>query len=101
LNQRIEAAVSASVDKLELMAQYSELPLDTKYMRLIAHDVRNQMNTIMMANDMLREELKDAEGDPEKYAQMITRASEDVLIILDAAIAALNRRNTPLNQEDS
>jgi signal transduction histidine kinase len=93
--------VSATTDKLELIAQYSQLPLNSKYMRLIAHDVRNQMNTIMMANDMLREELKDAEGNPEKYVTMISHASEDILIILDAAVAALSKRDEAKEQADS
>ena len=95
-------AVSGSTDKAELIAQYSQLPLDSKYMRLIAHDVRNQMNTIMMANDMLHEELNDTEGNPQKYIGMISRASQDILVILEAAVTALNgRSDTTKTQEDS
>ena len=85
--------MSDTTDKSELIAQYSQLPLDSKYMRLVAHDVRNRMNTIMMASDILREELQNSKKDPQKYVNMINRASEDVLIILDAAVAALNGRD--------
>ena len=80
--------MSDSIDKTELIAQYSQHPLDSKYMLLIAHDVRNQMNTIMMANDMLREELEDSDGDPQKYIGMISHASKEILVILEAAVTA-------------
>jgi signal transduction histidine kinase len=90
--------VSTNTDKTELIAHYSQLPLDSKYMRLVAHDVRNQMNTIMMATDMLKEELHNTP--PEKYVSMISRASEDILVILEAAVTALNGRDTTKTTED-
>ena len=93
--------MSGTTDKTELIAQYSQLPLDSKYMRLVAHDVRNQMNTIMMASDMLREELKDKPNNPQRYVNMISHASEDILVILEAAVAALAGRESPKPQEDS
>jgi len=93
--------VSDTTDKSELIAQYSQLPLDSKYMRLVAHDVRNRMNTIMMASDILREELEKSKNDPQKYVNMINRASEDVLIILDAAVAALAKRDDVSSSEIS
>ena len=93
--------MSGTTDKTELIAQYSQLPLDSKYMRLVAHDVRNQMNTIMMASDMLREELKDTSNNPQRYVNMISHASEDILVILEAAVAALNGRDSTKPQEDS
>jgi len=83
--------VSNTTDKADLIAHYSQLPLDSKYVRLVAHDVRNQMNTIMMATDMLKEELRTTP--PEKYVNMISRASEDILAILEAAVAASNGRD--------
>jgi signal transduction histidine kinase len=93
--------VNDPIDKAQLIAAYSQHTLDSKYMRLIAHDVRNRMNTIMMANDMVQEEIDDAEGDPQKYLNMISRASEDILIILDAAVAALKQRDDMKEQEES
>lgn len=93
--------MSGTTDKTALIAQYSQLPLDAKYMRLVAHDVRNQMNTIMMASDMLREELKDKPNNPQRYVNMISHASEDILVILEAAVAVLNARDTTNTQEDS
>ena len=93
--------MSDTTDKSELIAQYSQLPLDSKYMRLVAHDVRNRMNTIMMASDILREELEKSKNDPQKYVNMINRASEDVLIILDAAVAALAKRDDASSSEIS
>ena len=93
--------MSDTTDKSELIAQYSQLPLDSKYMRLVAHDVRNRMNTIMMASDILREELQNSKKDPQKYVNMINRASEDVLIILDAAVAALAKRDDASSSEIS
>ena len=87
--------MSNTTDKAELIAHYSQHPLDSKYVRLVAHDVRNQMNTIMMATDMLKEELHSSP--PEKYVNMISRASEDILVILEAAVTALNGRDaTPV-----
>ena len=82
------AAVSEITNKADLIAQYSEKPLDVAYLRLIAHDVRNWMNTIMMASDILKEELKGVEGKSDKYVGMIGRASEEILIILEAAVQA-------------
>ena len=84
--------MSNTTDKADLIAHYSQLPLDSKYLRLVAHDVRNQMNTIMMATDMLKEEVHATP--PEKYVNMISRASEDILVILEAAVTALNGRDT-------
>ncbi len=91
--------MSDSSDKAELIAEYSQLPLNSQYLRVVAHDVRNRMNTIMMANDILPDELKDEEGNPLKYINMIRRASEDILVILDAAIAAAATREDT-NTED-
>ncbi len=93
--------MSDSTEKTELIAQYSQLPLSSEYMRVIAHDVRNQLNTLMLANDILPDELQDAEGDPLKYIAMIRRSSEDILVILEAAIIALKGRDTPKTQEES
>ena len=92
--------MSDGIDKAELIAAYSQHPLDSKYMRLIAHDVRNRMNTIMMANDMVQEEIEDADGNPQKYINMISRASAEILIILDAAVAAHVGRDTTITPED-
>jgi len=85
--------MTGTTDKTELIAHYSQHPLDSKYMRLVAHDVRNQMNSIMMATDMLREELKNTEGKSPNYVNMISRASEDILVILEAAVTALAKQN--------
>ena len=91
--------MSDTTDRAELIAGYSQLPLSSEYMRVVAHDVRNRMNTIMMANDILPDELQDAEGDPLKYIAMIHRAGEDILVILEAAVIALKGRDNP--QEES
>ncbi len=80
--------MSEITDKAELIAQYTEKPLDVAYLRLVAHDVRNWTNTIMMASHILKEELKGAGGKSEKYVSMIGRASEEILIILEAAVEA-------------
>ena len=92
--------MSDSTDKVELIAEYSQLPLDSQYLRVVAHDVRNRMNTIMMANDILPDELEDEEGDPLKYIDLIRHASEDILVILDAAIVAVATREGLNTQED-
>ena len=92
--------VSDSIDKTELIAAYSQHPLDSKYMLLIAHDVRNQMNTIMMANDMLDEELHEDDGNPEKYVSMISHASKEILVILEAAITAVAERSDTKNPKE-
>lgn len=75
--------------KAELVAQYAQLPLDKAYVQRIVHDVRNRMNTLVMATEMLHEDIKIQAGDPQKYVNMIDHASEDVLLILDAAVDAL------------
>lgn len=93
--------MSGTTDKAELIAQYSQLSLDSKYVRLVAHDVRNQVNTIIMASDMLREMVRNNEGNEPRYVDMIGHASEDILVILEAAVAALNERGNTLDQEDS
>jgi len=80
--------VSDITNKADLIAQYSEKPLDVAYLRLVAHDVRNWMNTIIMATEILREELKGVEGKSDKYVGVIGRASEEVLTILEAAVQA-------------
>ncbi len=80
--------MSEITDKAELIAQYSQKPLDVAYLRHVAHDVRNWMNTIVMASDILKEHLKDADGKSDKYVGMISRASENVLVILEAAVQA-------------
>jgi hypothetical protein len=80
--------VSDSTDKAALIALYSQHPVDSKYMRLIAHDVRNHMNTILIANDILHAEIQAEDGDPLKYLAMIRRAGADILVVLDAAVAA-------------
>lgn len=80
--------MSDITDKAELIAQYSEKPLDLAYLRLVAHDVRNWMNTIIMASDILKEELKNVEGKSDKYISMISRSSAEVLVILEAAVQA-------------
>jgi len=85
--------VSDTIDKARLIAEYSQHAPGTQYMRQISHDIRNRMNTIMMANDMVQEEIDEDDGDPKKYIEMITRASADILGILDAAVAALNENN--------
>ncbi len=82
------AVVSEITDKAKLIAQYTEKPLDVAYLRQVAHDVRNWMNTIMMASDILKEELKGGDGKSDKYVGMIGRASEEILIILEAAVQA-------------
>ena len=74
--------------KAELVAQYAQLPLDKTYVRRIVHDVRNRMNTLVMATEMLRAEMKNQTGDPQKYVSIIDRASEEILVILDAAVEA-------------
>lgn len=93
--------MSDSTDKVELIAEYSQLPLNSQYLRVIAHDVRNRMNTIMMANDILPDELEDEEGDPLKYIDLIRHASEDILVILDAAIVAAAEREGTKTEEKS
>ena len=93
--------MSENLDKEQLIAQYSQLPLDTNYMRLVAHDVRNHMNTIMMANDLLREEVDDEDGDPQKYIKMISHASDDILVILEVVVAALSKRDASKVSEES
>lgn len=84
--------MSGTTDKIELIAHYSQLPLDAKYVQRLAHDVRNQMNTIMMASAMLSEQLKGSESDSQKYVNIISHASEDILVILEAAVTALDGR---------
>ncbi len=93
--------MSEHIDKAELIAEYSQRPLDSKYMRTIAHDVRNRMNTIMLANDILPDELQIEEGDPLKYIDMIRRASEDILIILEAAVIAISEQEDTETQADT
>ena len=93
--------VNETIDKAQLIAQYSQHAPGTQYMRQIAHDIRNRMNTIMMANDMVQEEIEEADGNPQKYIQMISRASADILVILDAAVAALVNRDEISAQEES
>lgn len=53
----------------------------------------------MMANDILPDELEDEEGDPLKYIDLIRHASEDILVILDAAIVAVATREGLNTQE--
>lgn len=91
--------MSDSTDKAELITQYSQHPIDSKYMRMIAHDVRNHMNTITLASDILPEELEDSNGDPLKYVEMIRKASQDILVILDAAIVAAAKQDKSETQE--
>jgi hypothetical protein len=55
---------------------------------MIAHDVRNHLNTILMANDILVDEIQDKEGDALKYIDIIRGATADILVVLDAAVAA-------------
>lgn len=93
--------MSDKIDKAELIADYSQRPLDSKYMRAVAHDIRNRMNTIMMSNDILPDELKLTEGDPLKYIGLIRQASEDILVILDAAILAIAQRENTETQADT
>lgn len=93
--------MNETIDKAQLIAQYSQLPLDTDYMRLVAHDVRNHMNTIMMANDLLREEVNEEDGDPQKYIKMISRASDDILVLLEVVVDALTKRDTSKVSEES
>ena len=93
--------MSDSADKAELIAEYSQLPLNSQYLRVVAHDVRNRMNTIMLANDILPDELQDNEGDPLKYIDMVRRASEDILVILEAAVAAVAKREDANTTDES
>ena len=80
-------------EKAELIEHYAQLPLNSEYLRVIAHDVRNRMNTIMMATDILNEELKDADSNPQKYIGMIINASQNILVILEAAVLAAEGKN--------
>jgi len=84
--------VSDSFDKTELIKHYSQYPLDFSTVRLIAHDVRNPLNTIMLANDILFDEIQDAQGDPQKYIALIQQASREILALLDAAMTAANEQ---------
>lgn len=93
--------MSDSPDKAALIAQYSQHPVNSKYMRLIAHDLRNHMNTILMANDILDDEIQDEDGDPLKYIAMIRRASQDILVVLDAAVAAAVKQDAPNTMDES
>ncbi len=80
-------------DKEELIAQYLKLPMNSDYMRVVAHDVRNYMNTVVLATDIVSEEIKDADGNPQKYVDMICKASQNILVILEAAVLAAEGRD--------
>ncbi|MBI1279308.1 MAG: hypothetical protein GC179_14365 [Anaerolineaceae bacterium] len=85
----------SSTDKPDLIEHYSQFLLDYPTARLIAHDVRNRLNTIMLASDILPEEIQETDGDPLKYLALIQQAGREIIAILDAAMAAA------ANQDDS
>ena len=88
------------ITKAELVAQYTQLPLDKQYVERVVHDVRNQMNTLIMATEMLRESLKNNPGGSQNYVNIISHASDDLLLILEAAVTALGKQNNPAPPEN-
>jgi signal transduction histidine kinase len=78
-----------SREKTELTAKYSHHPLNADYLEMVAHDLRNRVNTLLMANEILQYELKGVKEDVLKYTDVIRESSDGILTILEAAIEAV------------
>ncbi len=81
--------MSDSTEKTDLTAKYSQHPLNTDYLDMVMHDVRNRVNTLLMANEILQYELKGVKEDALKYTDVIRESSDGILTILEAAIEAI------------
>lgn len=81
--------MSDSTDKIDLTAKYSQHPLNVDYLEMVAHDLRNRVNTLLMANEILQYELKDVKEDVLQYTDVIRESSDGILTILEAAIEAV------------
>lgn len=87
--------MSDSTDKTELTAKYSQHPLNVDYLEMVAHDLRNRVNTLLMANEILQYELKGVKDEALKYTDVIRESSDSILTILEAAIEAVgNKKDT-------